>query len=134
TVRGMLPSQSHTMMDVEYHFTNLWFAGEAENWPLAAFYLNETQGHIGWTIRVRPVRQTSRGDLDLAPIFGGLRGGPLAETKAAIGAKDKKKFEDAYTHVMSGCYSCHVAAEKPFLRPHIPEAPATRLIDMTPAE
>ena len=33
-LKGMLPSQSHTMIDVEYHFANLWFA--ARNAQLAA--------------------------------------------------------------------------------------------------
>jgi hypothetical protein len=28
------PSQSHTMSDVGYHWTNLWFAAEKKNWPL----------------------------------------------------------------------------------------------------
>jgi len=28
-LRGQLPSQSHAMMDVDYHFSNLWFAGRA---------------------------------------------------------------------------------------------------------
>ena len=38
TVEGKLPSQSHTMQDVSYHFGNLWFAGQHENWDLAEFY------------------------------------------------------------------------------------------------
>ena len=34
------------MMDVDYHFANLWFAGQSKNWPLAQFYLNETRAHL----------------------------------------------------------------------------------------
>ena len=30
-----LPSQSHAMMDVDYHLANLWFAAHTKNWPLA---------------------------------------------------------------------------------------------------
>jgi hypothetical protein len=131
-LRATLPSQSHAMTDVDYQFSNLWFAAKAKNWPLAQFYLNETMSHIGWMIRLRPVRQTSHGDLALQPIFDAMQSGPVAEAKAAIGAKDNAAFESAYTHVMTACYSCHVAAEKPYLRPHIPDAPATRIIDMTP--
>src|SRR5262249_44424521 len=56
-VTGNLPSQSHTMMDVSYHFTNLWFAGERGNWPLAQFYLAETRSHLRWAVRVIPVRK-----------------------------------------------------------------------------
>ena len=39
-LRALVPSQSHAMMDVDYHFSNLWFAAANDNWPLAQFYLN----------------------------------------------------------------------------------------------
>ena len=64
-LKGMVPDQSHVMKDVAYHFSNLWFAGQAQNWPLAAFYLNETRSHLRWAVRVRPVRQTTAGQVDL---------------------------------------------------------------------
>jgi hypothetical protein len=133
TLRGMIGSQSHTMMDVDYQFTNLWFAGQAENWPLADFYLRETVSHIGWAIRVRPVRPTQNGPLELQPIFDTMRNFSLAEAGNAIETQDKAAFEAAYAHVIEECHACHVAAEKPYLQPHIPEEPATRIIDMTPA-
>jgi len=41
-----IPDQAHAMSDVDYHFANLWFAGQQENWPLAEFYLNETRSHL----------------------------------------------------------------------------------------
>ena len=40
-LEDLLPSQSHMMADVGEHFTNLWFAGRAENWPLADFYFGK---------------------------------------------------------------------------------------------
>lgn len=132
-LRGMIGSQSHAMMDVDYHFTNLWFAGEAANWPLAEFYLNETVNHIGWAVRVRPVRPTQNGPLELQPIFETMRNFSLAEAREAIEIEDKPGFEAAYAHVVEECHACHVAAEKPYLRPHIPEQAATRMIDMAPA-
>ncbi len=36
-LKGKAPSQSHSMIDVDYHFTNLWFAAKSRNWPLADF-------------------------------------------------------------------------------------------------
>ncbi len=35
TIKGKLPGQAHAMMDVAYHYDNLWFAGQHGNWPLA---------------------------------------------------------------------------------------------------
>jgi hypothetical protein len=55
-LRRLVPSQSHAMQDVSYHYTNLWFAGQKANWPLAQFYLNETRSHISWAVRIIPKR------------------------------------------------------------------------------
>ena len=31
-LKTLVPSQSHSMADVGFHWTNLWFAGEQKNW------------------------------------------------------------------------------------------------------
>ncbi len=36
-LKANAPSQSHTMTDVGSHWTNLWFAVEKRNWPLAGW-------------------------------------------------------------------------------------------------
>jgi hypothetical protein len=134
-LRGQIPSQSHAMMDVDYQFTNLWFAVRHGNWPLANFYLNETRSHLNWTVRLRPVRKLSNGaDLPLAPILKSVEQNGLAHIKAALDAKDRKAFSSAYRQTIEECYQCHQAAEKPFLRPHIPDGPATRIVDMQPVD
>ena len=53
-LKDITPSNSHLMMDVGFHYNNLWFAGQKKNWPLAMFYYNETRGHIRWLIRKSP--------------------------------------------------------------------------------
>jgi hypothetical protein len=45
-LKALVPSQSHAMADVDYHFSNLWFAAANGNWPLAQFYLDETRSHL----------------------------------------------------------------------------------------
>src|SRR5205085_4542592 len=45
-LKSVASDQSHAMVDVGYHFANLWFAGEKKNWPLAKFYFDETRSHI----------------------------------------------------------------------------------------
>jgi hypothetical protein len=132
-IKGMLPSQSHTMIDVEYHFANLWFAARAANWPLATFYLNETRGRLNWALRVRPVRKLAdSSELDLRPILKGIEEGAFAALKTAVDKHDTAAFEPAYRAMLAQCQACHVAAEKPFLRPQIPTAPPSPLIDMRP--
>ena len=132
-LKRLVPSQSHAMADVDYHFSNLWFAAQNANWPLADFYLNETKSHLNWAVRIRPVRKLSSGqDFDLRPILQGVENASLAQLKTAVGKQDLKTFDAAYRQAVTECYACHKLAEKPYLRPHIPEAPATRMINLRP--
>ena len=131
-LRGRLPDQSHVMKDVGYHFSNLWFAALATNWPLGKFYLDETRSHLKWAVRIIPVRKTQGGDLDLRLILDALDRTVLADTQKAIDARDLEAFTKAYQQTLTGCYSCHTAAEKPYLRPKIPERPEGTIIDFEP--
>jgi hypothetical protein len=131
-LRSRLPDQSHVMKDVGYHFSNLWFAARAKNWPLAKFYLDETRSHLKWAVRVVAVRKTKGGDLDLRVILDALDRTALADTQKAIDARDLEAFTKAYQQTLNGCYACHTAAEKPYLRPRIPERPEATIIDFEP--
>ncbi len=131
-LKGMVPDQSHVMKDVAYHFSNLWFAGQAQNWPLAAFNLNETRSHLRWAVRVRPVRQTTAGQVDLRGILDGIDRSLLTTLQKTIDTRDLPAFSKTYRDTLTGCYACHQASEKPYLRPRVPEAPEGRMIDFSP--
>ena len=131
-LKGLTPSQSHTMQDVAYHFTNLWFAGQHRNWPLAGFYLEETRSHLKWAVRVVPVRRTKAGPVELEGIRQAFDSSSLAGIERAIDGKDAPGFADAYKLALEGCYACHKAAEKPFLRPQVPTQPEVQIVNFDP--
>jgi hypothetical protein len=131
-LKGKVPDQSHAMKDVGYHFANLWFAGQQRNWPLAKFYLDETRSHLKWAVRIIPVRKTKAGEVDLRGILEAVDNTLLSEIQKAIEKQDVKQFGDTYKQSIEGCYSCHKASEKPYLRPQIPEQPETRIINFDP--
>lgn len=132
-LKKISPDQAHAMQDVDYHFTNLWFAAKQENWPLAQFYLNETRSHLHWAVRIIPVRKDSAGNqIKLEDILQAVENGPLKEMEEAIKQKDRGKTVTAYEVTLSGCYACHKASEKAYLRPRIPEYPATMIINFDP--
>jgi len=117
-------SQSHMMMDVEFQFANLWFAAKHEQWDLAAFFMRETQSHIAWTVRVRPVRNVSGGGtVELKPLQQAIEQGGLAPIKAALEMKDGKAFRKAYEDTLPLCQGCHQASGLGYLVPHIPKHP-----------
>ena len=133
-LKATAPDQAHAMADVGYQFANLWFAGQKENWPLAQFCFDETRSHLNWAVRIRPVRKTPAGeDLDLKGILDALDTSVFADLRASIEAKDRGKFTAAYKQALVGCYSCHKASGKPFLRPQIPLSPAASILNFDPA-
>jgi hypothetical protein len=132
TNNGLLPDQSHAMVDVGYHFANLWFAADKENWPLAKYYLEETRSHLSWAVRLHPVRTTRAGEVDLKGILQAIDNSFLTEIDSAITNKDTAKFKTAYRQTLEGCYACHKACEKPFLRPQIPNAPSVTVLNFDP--
>jgi hypothetical protein len=132
-LEDLIPDQAHIMADVADHFANLYFAGKAGNWPLADFYLNETRSHLHWAVRRIPVRKDTQGrDVVLGNILDAFENSHLKPLKASIDGKDASGFEQAYKVSLTGCYSCHKAADKPFLRPKVPAEPASPIVNFDP--
>jgi hypothetical protein len=131
-LKRLTPSQSHAMQDVGYHYTNLWFAGQKANWPLATFYLDETRSHLKWAVRIIPRRKVSTGEVDLDGIRETFDGAYLADVQKAIEAKSVERFAGAYKHSLEGCYACHKASEKPYLRPQLPTQPEVQIVSFDP--
>lgn len=128
-LRSIMPGQATAMTQIAYNFSNLWFAAHAQNWPLAQFYANETRVRLRWAVRITPSRKISSGDLALQPILDGVEKGQLAALDQSVAAKDVKQFETAYRGMMEACVACHTASEKPYLKLHVPKAPAEPMID-----
>jgi hypothetical protein len=132
-LEDLLPSQSHMMADVGQHFANLWFAGTNENWPLADFNLGETRSHLHWAVRRIPIRKDSKGqDVNLVNILEAFENSQLTQLKQAIDRKDRSRFETVYKESLTVCYSCHKAADKPYLRLRIPAQPASPIMNFDP--
>ena len=50
----------------------------------------------------------------------------------AIKAKDKPRLENAYRAMLQSSISCHQASGKPYIRPHVPDAPEVRTLNFKP--
>jgi hypothetical protein len=132
-LEGLIPDQAHIMADVGEHFTNLWFAGRAENWPLAEFYLGETKSHLRWAVRRIPIRKDNQGrEINLTNILEAFENSQLTQLKQVIDRKDRPGFERLYKESLTVCYACHKASDKPYLRPQVPDQPATRVMNFDP--
>jgi hypothetical protein len=132
-LKSIVPSNSHIMEDVSFHYSNLWFAGQKKNWPLAMFYYNETRNHIRWLITKSPTTKTPDGEVvNLQGIFDGLDTSSLAMLKKSIDDKNIDEFTSTYKLMLDGCYSCHKSAGRPYLRPVVPTVPPQSIISYSP--
>jgi len=132
-LKAIQPSNSHIMMDVQFHWTNLWFAAQKKDWAFAQYQFNEMRGHIQWLMRKSPIIRGQDGmDVDVKSIFDAIDTSSLADVKAAIEKKDSAKFATTYKTMIESCYSCHKAVGRPYLRPMIPTAQAMTVINLDP--
>jgi len=134
-LKALVPSNSHIMMDVQWHWTNLWWAGKKKNWPLAQYFFNETRGHIQWLIRKSPVMksQLDQKDVDIAGSFDGVDTSSLAAVKTAIENKDSAQFAASYRTMLESCYACHKSVGRPYLRPMIPTVQTQAILNRDPS-
>jgi hypothetical protein len=134
-LKALVPSNSHIMMDVQWHWTNLWFAGQAKNWPLAQYYFNETRGHIQWFVKKSPTLRSAgpdREEVNIEGIFDGIDTSSLTDVKNAIAKKDAVQFASTYKIMLESCYSCHKSAGRPYIRPQIPKVQVQAIVNMDP--
>src|SRR3984957_3776925 len=134
TLRQLIPTNSTIMMDVQWHWTNLWWAGKKRNWPLAQYYFNEARGHIQQLVRKNPTirNQVDNTDVELQGIFDGIDTSSLAMVKDAIAKKDGVGFEKNYKIVVRRFVSCHKSVGRPYIPPQIPTVQVQAMVNMDP--
>ena len=134
TLKDKATSASVAMADVSFHWSNLWFAGQAKNWPLANYYYSEARNHVRWLIRINPMPKGPDGmPVDLKGIFDAIDTSTFADVKAAIDKKDSAKFPVVFKAALESCYSCHKSVGRPYLRPQIPKTVPQTIVNMDPA-
>ena len=91
----------------------LWFAGKANNWPLAQYELDEINEGLEDAARYHPV---FKHDAPIAEILTKFVASPLHDLEEAVSAKDAKKFTISYDRLTAACNGCHKAAGQGFIR------------------
>ncbi len=81
------------MIDVGYHWSNLWFAAEKKNWPFARYLFGEARQSMRWTMLLRPVRQLPDGkSVDVKGIFTAIDMSAFAAVQLAVEDEDHAAF------------------------------------------
>jgi hypothetical protein len=109
TLMGMLIQPRHA---------KLGLAGQAENWPLAAYALRELKQ--GFAVVAKAVPRF-RGQ-PVAELVDGAVSHPLTLLDFAIKLRYPAQFNEAYGQLTAGCNACHATTGHPFVVIKVPEA------------
>jgi hypothetical protein len=91
---------------VQPRHAKLGLAGQAGNWPLAAYELKVLHEAFDSTAKAIPKYR----NISVPDMIEALIKTPLQDTADAIKAKDAAKFTAAYAKLTAGCDSCHQSA------------------------
>ncbi len=115
-----VPELGELMLLQQARHTKLWLAGEAGNWPLAAYELDELDEGFDAVV-------TYRGTADESPVaprdaIPRMIRTPIAELRDAVRRQDGTSFAARYDELTTACNNCHQAMNVGFNRLQVPEA------------
>ncbi|MDO8793621.1 MAG: hypothetical protein Q7J25_03275 [Vicinamibacterales bacterium] len=103
------PGLGEIMTLQQMRHTKLWLAGEAGNWPLAAYELDELAEGFEDAVRFHPTHKAS--PVPIAQVIEKIMTQPLKDARAAVDARDAPAFAAAFDAVTDGCNRCHQATD-----------------------
>jgi hypothetical protein len=116
------PELGQQMLNLQIRHARLWFAGQAGNWLLAAFELQELKEAFDAVVEQNPEHATFQPQR-LADVLPAMTGKAVIDLRNAIDHASKAEFEKSFDGLSAACTSCHRAAGNDFLvieRPHTP--------------
>lgn len=117
------------MSATQVRHAKLWFAGDAENWELAAYELDEIKEGLEDAVKLHP----SHKEIPVADMIESNLHAPLAELAEAIASKDRDRFARAFDGLTAACNACHRAANHGFIEVQRPTAAPVSNQVFTPA-
>ena len=102
-----VPGLGEIMSLQQMRHAKLSLAGEARNWELAAYELDELSEGFDDVVRFHPTHK----DSPVAPkdAIPRMVTEPIASLRAAVDKKDVGAFSDAFDALTSACNNCHRA-------------------------
>jgi hypothetical protein len=105
------PGLGEIMTLQQMRHLKLWFAGQAGNWPLADYELDELKEGYEDIVKYFPTKD----DVPTGPMASAIIEKEVAELNKAIAAKNAKQFTAAFEKLTASCNACHQSSKKPFI-------------------
>jgi hypothetical protein len=115
-----VPGLGDLMGSLQVQHGKLWFAGEQENWPLAAYIVDAIKEGVADMIVLRP-RYKRESIVEMLTL---LTAKPLQDLEVAVAAQDNNAFTRAFDVLTDNCNVCHKSHDYGFIAIQRPTAPA----------
>jgi hypothetical protein len=122
------PGLGEFMTATQLRHAKLWFAGEAKNWDLAAYEIDEIAEGLEDAEKLFP----SRDGVPVADMIKANIDPAVEELRKAVGARNSSQFTVAFDKLTSACNTCHMGANKPFIHIQRPTSPPLSNQDFAP--
>ena len=105
------PGLGEIMTLQQMRHLKLWFAGQAGNWPLAGYELDELKEGFEGVVKYFPTKD----DVPTGTMATAVIDKEVVELSKAIEAKDKKQFAATFDKLTASCNACHQASKHAFI-------------------
>ena len=113
-IEPYVPGLGEIMSLQQMRHTKLWFAGQAGNWPLAEYELEEIGEGFDDVVKFYPTHKDS--PVSPSDAIPRMVAGPLAELRQAVEKRDAAAFGKTYDGLTESCNRCHDAMNFGFNR------------------
>jgi hypothetical protein len=105
------PGIAEIMIMTQIRHAKLWLAGDARNWALADYEIDEMKEGLEDVVQYFPVYK----DMPVGKMIEATIMSPIEEVEKAIKARDRAGFVAAFDKLTAACNSCHQAANRAFI-------------------
>lgn len=99
------PGLGEIMAQTANRHVKLWFAGEAGNWELAAYELDELHEGFEDAAKFHPTHKDIK--QPIAEMIAQTMDQPLSAIEQAVQTSDTKAFNAGYDQLTAACNACH---------------------------
>ncbi len=106
------PGLGEIMTLTQMRHAKLWFAGQAGNWALASYELDELHEGLDDASTFHPTHKDS--PVPIPQVIEKIMTAPLDDLDKAVKEKDAAAFSTAFDALTDGCNACHRATNFTF--------------------
>jgi hypothetical protein len=105
------PGVADIMIATQIRHAKLWLGGDARNWELADYEIDELKEGIEDIVKYFPVYK----DMPVGQMIEATMMAPIADVEAAIKTRDRTRFASTFDKLTAACNTCHQSSNRPFI-------------------